>query len=128
MSPGPSRRMSRGRFGSDAGAGRTRLAVTDMECFQRRSAAMQYLLRAKPNREIDLEADRLNDQAWRTPPWDRTRGGSSAAPDHGQRANQDLSSLDDGTAKRGVRPMASVPAVCPSKHRIAAAPQPETRL
>jgi len=46
----------------------------------------------------------------------------------GQRANQDLSSLDDGTAKRGVRLMASVPAVCPSAHRIAAAPRPETRL
>jgi hypothetical protein len=58
MSPGPSRRRSRGCFGSDAGAGRTRLAVTDMECFQRRSAAMQYILRAKPNREIAFEADR----------------------------------------------------------------------
>ena len=30
--------MSLGCFGSDAGAGRTRLAVTDMQCFQRRSA------------------------------------------------------------------------------------------
>src|SRR5262245_35953513 len=46
-------------------------------------------------------------------------------PDYGQRANQDLSSLDDGTAKWVVRPLASVPAVCPSKHRIAAAPGPE---
>src|SRR5262249_52640704 len=46
-------------------------------------------------------------------------------PDYGQRANRDLSSLDDGTAKWVVRPLASVPAVCPSKHRIAAAPRPE---
>src|SRR6516165_6247033 len=38
MRPGPSTRMSLGCFGSDAGAGRTRLAVTDMQCFQRRSA------------------------------------------------------------------------------------------
>jgi len=38
MRPGPSTRMSRGCFGSDAGAGRTRLAVTDMQCFQRHSA------------------------------------------------------------------------------------------
>ena len=38
MRPGPSTRMSLGCFGSDAGAGWTRLAVTDMQCFQRHSA------------------------------------------------------------------------------------------
>src|SRR5262245_21713513 len=53
--------------------------------------------------------------------------GALRRPDHGQRANQDLSSLDDGTAKRVVRPMASVPAVCPSKHRIAAHPDQKRR-
>jgi hypothetical protein len=39
MRPGPSSRMIRDFFGSDAGAGRARFAVVDMECFYRSTDA-----------------------------------------------------------------------------------------
>jgi hypothetical protein len=44
MRPGPSSRMIRGFFGSDAGAERARLAVIDMECFYRSATSAALLV------------------------------------------------------------------------------------